>query len=47
MSSEWLKVMLEEIARKQAEARQEQLEAERRRREDAAEPPADPPPPVA
>jgi hypothetical protein len=34
MTTEWLKVMLEEIARKRAEA--EQAEAERRRREESA-----------
>lgn len=33
MSSEWLKVMLEEIARKKAEAEQALLEEERRRAE--------------
>jgi hypothetical protein len=31
MSSEWMKVMLDEIARKQAAAEQERLEFERRR----------------
>jgi hypothetical protein len=31
MSSEWMKVMLDEIARKQAEGEQERLELERRR----------------
>ena len=30
MSSEWMKVMLDEIARKQAEAEQARLELERR-----------------
>ena len=30
MTSEWLKVMLDEIARKKAEAERDQLEAERR-----------------
>jgi hypothetical protein len=30
MSSEWLKIMLEEIARKNAEAEQARLEEERR-----------------
>jgi hypothetical protein len=33
MSSEWLKVMLEEIARKKAEDEQAQAEEERRRAE--------------
>jgi hypothetical protein len=33
MSSEWLKVMLEEIARKKAEAEQDRMEDERRRLE--------------
>ncbi len=33
MSSEWMKVMLDEIARKKAEAEQEQIELERRRSE--------------
>lgn len=33
MSSEWMKVMLEEIARKKAEIEQDQLEFERRRAE--------------
>ena len=37
MMSEWMKVMLEEIARKTAEAEQAQIEFERRR--------APPPPP--
>ena len=36
MSSEWLKVMLDEIARKKAEAEQERLETERRLAEQAA-----------
>ena len=31
MTSEWMKVMLEEIARKQAEAEQSRVEEERRR----------------
>ena len=35
MSSEWLKVMLEEIARKKAEAEQALAEEERRRAGDA------------
>jgi hypothetical protein len=30
MTSEWMKVMLEEIARKKAEAEQDQLEEQRR-----------------
>jgi hypothetical protein len=33
MTSEWLNVMLEEIARKKAEADQARIEAERRREE--------------
>jgi hypothetical protein len=33
MTSEWLKVMLEEISRKKAEAEQAQAEEERRRAE--------------
>jgi hypothetical protein len=33
MSSEWLKVMLDEIARKKAESEQAQVEEERRRAE--------------
>jgi hypothetical protein len=36
MNSEWLKVMLDEIARKKAEAEQERIETERRRRESQA-----------
>ena len=36
MSSEWLKVMLDEIERKKTEALQERLELERRRREQQA-----------
>ncbi len=43
MSSEWLKVMLDEIARKHAEAEQARLELERRREERDA-PPAPPAP---
>ena len=35
MLSEWLQVMLEEIARKRADAEQARLEEERRRREQA------------
>jgi hypothetical protein len=38
MSSEWMKVMLDEIARKQAEAEQQRLELERRRAETAHRP---------
>jgi hypothetical protein len=33
MSSEWMKVMLEEISRKKAEAEQARIEEERRREE--------------
>jgi hypothetical protein len=40
MTSEWLKVMLDEIARKQAVADAERLELERRRAEQEAAPPA-------
>lgn len=55
MSSEWMKVMLDEIARKKAEASQAQIELERRRAEQApkkseggsAEPEVPPPPPRA
>ncbi len=36
MSSEWMKVMLDEIARKKTEAEQEQIELERRRTEHEA-----------
>jgi hypothetical protein len=36
MTSEWMKVMLDEIERKKAEAEQAQLEHERRREEQAA-----------
>jgi hypothetical protein len=36
MSSEWMKVMLEEIARKRAEHEQDRVELERRRAGDAA-----------
>jgi hypothetical protein len=42
MSSEWMKVMLDEIARKREEAAQAQVELEQRRKESverAAEPP--------
>jgi hypothetical protein len=41
--SEWLKVMLEEIARKKIEA--EQVRAEAQRRSDEVSPPPPPPPP--
>jgi hypothetical protein len=40
MSSEWMKVMLDEIARKKAEAEQAQEEAERRRDEQPTPPAA-------
>jgi hypothetical protein len=40
MMSEWLKVMLEEVARKKADAEQAQLE-QQRRREESAQPPPD------
>lgn len=36
MTSEWLKVMLDEIARKKAEAEQDRLELARRRAEQEA-----------
>ncbi|HLN49748.1 MAG TPA: hypothetical protein VK251_09590 [Steroidobacteraceae bacterium] len=36
MTSEWMKVMLDEIERKRADAEQAQLEHERRREEQAA-----------
>ena len=39
MNSEWMKVMLEEIARKRAEAEQAQLELQRRREDRGAPPP--------
>ena len=38
MTSEWMKVMLDEIERKKAEAEQARLEHERRRAEQAAAP---------
>jgi hypothetical protein len=38
MSSEWMKVMLDEIARKKAEAELAQAERERRRQEQEASP---------
>jgi hypothetical protein len=41
MSSEWMKVMLEEIARKKDEEAQAQLERELRRKDGAPEPPPD------
>lgn len=40
MSSEWMRVMLDEIARKRAEAEQARLELERRRAEHDALPAA-------
>jgi hypothetical protein len=39
MTSEWMKVMLEEVARKKADAEQAQLEQQRRREEQSAQPP--------
>ena len=42
MTSEWMKVMLDEIERKKVEAEQAQLERERRREEQAAAPTATP-----
>lgn len=36
MSSEWMRVMLDEIARKKAQAEQAQIELERRRQEEEA-----------
>ena len=39
MTSEWMKVMLEEIARKKADAEQAQIEQRRRCEEQAAQPP--------
>jgi hypothetical protein len=36
MMSEWMKVMLEEIARKKQDAEQAQIEQRRRREEEAA-----------
>jgi hypothetical protein len=38
MTSEWMKVMLDEIERKKADAEQAQIEQERRREEQAAAP---------
>lgn len=43
MTSEWMKVMLEEVARKKADAEQAQLEQQRRREEQSAQPPPDSP----
>ncbi len=43
MSSEWMKVMLDEIARKKAEAEQDRLELERRRAENEPSPDGAPP----
>jgi hypothetical protein len=40
MISEWMKVMLEEIARKKAEAEQAQIELKRRRDEQNGPPPS-------
>ncbi len=42
MTSEWMKVMLDEIERKNAEAEQAQREHDRRREEQAAAPSATP-----
>lgn len=39
MTTEWLKIMLEEIARKKAEAEEAEREALRRREEAVREPP--------
>jgi hypothetical protein len=48
MSSEWMKVMLDEIARKESEAEEARLELERRAAEQGAQPapntPGDVPP---
>jgi hypothetical protein len=44
MNSEWMKVMLEEIARKKADAEQEQLELQRRSEDRGAQPPTATPP---
>ena len=38
MQSEWMKIMLEEIARKQLEAQEARLELQRRRQESAPPP---------
>jgi len=43
MTSEWMKVMLDEIERKKTEAEQARLECERRREEQAAAPHPAPP----
>ena len=43
MTSEWMKVMLEEIERKKADAEQAQVEQARRREEQHAPPPPAPP----
>jgi hypothetical protein len=43
MTSEWMKVMLDEIERKKAEAEQARLERECRREEQAAAPHPAPP----
>jgi hypothetical protein len=43
MTSEWMKVMLEEVARKKADAEQAQLEQQRRCEEQPAQPPPDSP----
>jgi len=42
--TDWLRVMLEEVAQKRSEAERERREIEQRR---AADPPAPPPPPPA
>jgi hypothetical protein len=39
MMTEWLKVMLEEVARKKADAEEAELERKRRRNDEAAAPP--------
>jgi hypothetical protein len=44
MSSEWMKVMLDEIARKKAEAEQAQIELERRSAEQEGRPARSAPP---
>jgi hypothetical protein len=43
MNSEWMKVMLEEIARKKADAEEAQLELARRREDQGAQPSPRPP----
>ena len=45
MTSEWMKVMLEEIERKKADAEQARVEQARRREEQHAPPPPVPPAP--